>query len=97
MIPEDGRKKRSETLSREDGSRQKSTKKSQAKSMVEIVNKLTEIIKEEAEIIDEMFLLLLQHVSTEDDAMKEIIDKIENVAELKEVCADPLEDEGLPF
>lgn len=65
--------------------------------MVEIVNKLTEIIKEEAEIIDEMFLLLLQHVSTEDDAMKEIIDKIEDVAELKEVCADPLEDEGLPF
>ena len=65
--------------------------------MIEIVSKLTKIIEEEAEIIDDMFLLLLQHVSTEDEGMKEIIDKIESVTELKAISADPLEDEGLPF
>ena len=65
--------------------------------MIEIVSKLTKIIEEEAEIIDDMFLLLLQHVSTEDEGMKEIINKIESVTELKAISADPLEDEGLPF
>lgn len=65
--------------------------------MIEIVSKLTEIIKEEAEIIDDMFLLLLQHVSTEDEGMKEIIDKIDSATELKAISADPLDDVGLPF
>ena len=66
--------------------------------MIETVEKLTKVIRMEAEIIDEMFLLLLQHIPTEAAEMKEILDRIETVAELKHSCApDPLDDEGLPF
>lgn len=66
--------------------------------MIETVEKLTEIIQLEAKIIDDMFLLLLQHISTEDAGMIDVIEKIEDAAEMQhEIEADPLEDEGLPF
>ena len=51
--------------------------------MLEQVLKLNEIIREQSEIIDEMFSLLLQHVTTEDEGMIRVIDMIEDVAEAK--------------
>ena len=66
--------------------------------MIETINKLTKAIRLEAEIIDKAFSLLLQHVSTEDSAMKEIIDKIETAEELMKECnPDPLDDAEYPF
>ena len=51
--------------------------------MLKQVLKLDEIIREQSEIIDEMFSLLLQHVATEDEGMIKITKMIEDVAEAK--------------
>lgn len=66
--------------------------------MLKMIEALIEVIRMETEIIDHMFSLLLQHVSTEDEGMKKILDEIKGVVDLKkEIEADPLNDEGLPF
>lgn len=44
--------------------------------MIEIVEELVDVVIDEARIIDQLFLLLLQHVPTEDGEMREIIDRL---------------------
>ena len=43
--------------------------------------KLNEIVRAQADIIDKMFILLLQHVPTEDEALKEIVEDINSITE----------------
>lgn len=62
--------------------------------MIELLNKQTQIIHLQADIIDEAITLLLQHVQTDDEALGEILMQRELI---KEIEADPLEDAGLPF
>lgn len=98
MIPEGGKRKRSGRLSSRDISLRKSTRRSQGKFMLEIIEKLTSIIRLQTEIIDLAITLLLQHVSTEDETLGEILTQREFVKALQtEIEADPLKDEGLPF
>lgn len=52
-------------------------------SLVELVERQNAVIKEQADIIDDLFLLLLQHSSTEDLNNNEV-EKIGHVARLKE-------------
>ena len=53
-------------------------------SIPELIEKQNMIIKEQAAIIDDLFLLLLQHISVEElDGTKET-EKINHVAALKE-------------
>ena len=49
--------------------------------MLEQVLKLDEIVRTQADIIDKMFILLLQHVPTEDEALKEIVEDINGITE----------------
>lgn len=53
-------------------------------NLAELIEKQNMIIKEQADIIDDLFLLLLQHISAEElDGTKET-EKINHVAALKE-------------
>lgn len=53
-------------------------------NLVELIEKQNMIIKEQADIIDGLFLLLLQHISAKElDGTKEI-EKINHVAMLRE-------------
>ena len=68
------------------------------RTLTEVIENLTEVIRLQNEIIREALMLLLQHVATEDEAMIEIIGKLEYVKGInRRIEADPLEDEGLPF
>lgn len=51
--------------------------------MLEQVMKLNEVVRAQADIIDAMFILLLQHVPTEDEGFTKITEAIESVAEQK--------------
>ena len=57
--------------------------------MLEQVMKLTDIIREQAEIIDAMFMLLLQHVSTEDESLIKITEMMEDAAEARALVDEP--------
>ena len=50
--------------------------------MIETINRLTTVIRMESEIIDELFSLLLQHISTEDEGVQKIINMIAEVSEI---------------
>lgn len=52
-------------------------------NLVELVERQNVVIKEQADIIDDLFLLLLQHSLTEDLNDNEV-EKIGHVARLKE-------------
>lgn len=53
-------------------------------ALPELVDKQNHIIKEQADIIDRLFLLLLQHVSAEDLNNSYEVEKIGHVVLLKE-------------
>lgn len=53
-------------------------------ALPELVDKQNHIIKEQADIIDRLFLLLLQHVSAEDLKNSNEVEKIGHVVLLKE-------------
>ena len=53
-------------------------------ALPELVDKQNHIIKEQADIIERLFLLLLQHVSAEDLNNSNEVEKIGHVALLKE-------------
>ena len=60
--------------------------------ILEQIEKLTQVIRLEPEIIDEMFVLLLQHVSTEDEGLIKIMEKMRDVEELEELDELPFGD-----
>lgn len=60
--------------------------------ILEQIEKLTQVIRLETEIIDEMFVLLLQHVSTEDEGLIKIMEKMRDVEELEELDELPFGD-----
>ena len=53
-------------------------------SLAELVEKQNMIIKEQAAIVDDLFLLLLQHISVEELNDTKETEKINHVAALKE-------------
>jgi len=55
-----------------------------SKTIPELVDRQNHIIKEQADIIDSLFLLLLQHVPAEDLENSYEVEKIGHVALLKE-------------
>ena len=57
---------------------------SRRRSVLEQVMKLNDVVRAQADIIDAMFILLLQHVPTEDAGFTKITEAIESVAEQKE-------------
>lgn len=60
------------------------TSSPKSKGIPELVDRQNQIIKEQADIIDSLFLLLLQHVPAEDLDSSEEVKKINHVALLKE-------------
>lgn len=51
--------------------------------MIKAVQKMTCIIELQNEIIGDMFMLLLQHVATEDESFRAVTEKINDAGELK--------------
>lgn len=51
--------------------------------MVRIEERLTEITKIQAEVIDDLFLLLMQHITAEEADRLPVLDKIAHAAEIR--------------
>lgn len=48
----------------------------------EIIQRQNEIIRTQSEIIDDLFLLLMQHISVEEADRLPVVDKINHAAEI---------------
>lgn len=61
----------------------------QINGMLETVDRLSEIIRIQSDVIDGLFTLALQHVSTEDDTLADILEDMETAAELRKELDKP--------
>lgn len=50
---------------------------------VEALARLEEIIRIQTDVIDGLFLLVMQHISTEDEGLTDILEDMETAAALK--------------
>ncbi|MBR1477429.1 MAG: hypothetical protein IJ608_05650 [Lachnospiraceae bacterium] len=49
-------------------------------NQIEVVEKLNDIVCEQAKIIDELYIILAQHIQPEDIAGMSVIDRMQRVA-----------------
>ena len=64
-------------------SKGKSPRIRQINGILETVDRQNEIIRIQSDVIDGLFTLLLQHISTENDGLSDILEDIETAVELR--------------